>query len=142
MLPKLNVTKENKKTIQRLSWINFACGKYSLDEISAKKKIIYQTKMYSYGTQPFRFGKKTTGEVVLSNKASFPQKGRKKQEQEESLLVICQKINYIKNRHNKVEKCLSKYPEKEPFRFHIPAFPSRKEFVLRKKQSKSASYLG
>ena len=118
---------QTKRIVHPLPCIRFGSTRYIIAAPHAVRKF----GKCSRKVQNFRFGKPTIGEIHFTNKhkdLNNMDPAREKTRNSESLLLICQKIEHIKNLQ-KNEKWRIEKPT--PFRFNIPAFPAREEFVFR-----------
>ncbi len=119
--------RENKK-VHHLPCICFGSTQHRIAiSHENKRSQSYNTKKHARKVQHLRFGKPTIGELSDKQKKLENISQRERIKNSESLLLICEKVEHIKNIQKR-----SWYVEKPaPFRFTLPAFPAREEFVFR-----------
>lgn len=125
-----NRKERRKRTVHHLPCICFGSTQY---RIAAPYEVSQSlnNKKHPRKVVSLRAGMKPTiGELNLSdkNKKLNDINQRKKTKDSESLLLICQKVEHIKNMHKDDRWCVG---QSAPFKFDIPAFPAREEFVFR-----------
>jgi hypothetical protein len=135
-LPLLDVPcnrKERKKRIaHHLPCICFGSTQYRIATLQESKlSQSYNTKKHARKLQHLRFGKPTIGELTLSDKHKKLDNKSQRVKNSESLLLICQKIEHVKNIQKNGKWRVEKPSGSAPFRLTFPAFPAREEFVFR-----------
>ena len=126
-----NRKERKKRTVHHLPCICFGSTQYRIAAPYNEVSQSLSNKKHPRKVVHLRAGiKPTIGELNLSdkNKRLDDINKRKNTKDSKSLLLICQKVERIKNIHNNDRWCVE---QSAPFRFDIPAFPAREEFVFR-----------
>ena len=127
-----NRKERKKRIVHHLPCICFGNTKYTIaiPAYGNKHSDSHNAKKPGYKVQNLRFGKPSIGELSLSDthKKLENISRHKRNKNSESLLLICGKVEHIKE----IQK--RQYLEKPAqVSFSIPAFPAREEFVFRKR---------
>lgn len=130
-----NRKERRKRTAHHLPCVCFGSSQYRIARESCddhKLRAPFNPKKQAQKSQQFRFGKPTIGETNLSHKQKKYDNSNqctKTKNKELSLLLICQKVEHIRKTQNNERWCVKK--PAAHFKFNIPGFPAREEFVFR-----------